>query len=298
MDQVEIAKICGLCAGCTNAIGTTLRLIDEGKDVVLFKEIVHNKNVNKMLKERGAEFCENLSDLKSEKTVLIRAHGEPKSTFEFLEKNNIDFADCTCIKVKQIHSAVEKFYNLGYRIILIGKYGKKSNVMHPEVFGTLGYCDNNAILIEDEDDLKKISRKNGEKYYLVCQTTFKSDAAEDLIEKIRRKLQPCELVVNKSLCSFQNMILDSSRELAKTKDITIVVGGANSSNSYHLYSALAKDFKTIFIEDINSWQSELYRANIAYDKSSSFCLTAGASTQREELADLKNLILQYIGDKN
>ena len=77
-NNIKIATVCGLCAGCSHAINQTQITIDEGKNVTLFKEIVHNKNVNNMLKTRGVNFCDSMEQLPKDHTIILRAHGEPK----------------------------------------------------------------------------------------------------------------------------------------------------------------------------------------------------------------------------
>ena len=104
-NNVKIASVCGLCAGCTLAINETQKAVSQNKNVTLFKEIVHNKNVNLMLQSQGVNFCNELKDLPKDNTIILRAHGEPKSIISHLQESGYDFIDCTCINVKNIHSA-------------------------------------------------------------------------------------------------------------------------------------------------------------------------------------------------
>ncbi len=181
MENINIAKICGLCAGCKRAINVAHEELKSGKDVTIFKEIVHNKNVNESLKTAGAKFANDLSELKNSKCVVIRAHGEPPETYKFLSDNKIEYKDCTCFNVEKIHKLVEEHANAGYKIIILGKWKK---ALHPEVLGTKGWAFGNDILIELEDDLDQLKKFNNQKFYLVCQTTFNLKKAEELILKI------------------------------------------------------------------------------------------------------------------
>lgn len=288
MENVKISKICGLCPGCSHAVNTALECIKNFNNVVLFKEIVHNKNVNNMLIEQGIKTTDNLSELESSNHVIIRAHGEPPETYEFLNSKNINFSDCTCRNVKNIHELV-KLYSLTHKILIVGKYKK---ALHPEVYGTMGWCNNNYYLIEDQDDLDKLKNIKNENFYLVCQTTFNIQKAEMLIDEIKNIAikNNCELVVNKSLCAAQSAINKASKELAKDSDVMIVIGGKNSSNSKELYNNLSIVTKTIFIEDINTWQEEFKANGISFSKDIKIGITAGASTLKSELVTLKNLI--------
>ena len=119
MENVKISQVCGLCAGCTRAIDTAVKEIESGKKVTIFKEIVHNKNVNSYLEAIGANSEESLENLTGDSVVIIRAHGEPPETFEHLKNKGIDFRDCTCFNVKKIHEKVEEFSSKGYKIVII-----------------------------------------------------------------------------------------------------------------------------------------------------------------------------------
>lgn len=291
MENVKIADICGLCAGCKNAIDTATKL-SQTKNVTLFKEIVHNKNVNQKLCNLGISIIDNLEQLQAGSHLVLRAHGEPPATYEFLEANNINYSDCTCNNVKKIHEQVLHFSEQGYKIVIIGKYGKQNNKLHPEVFGTIGWCQNEPILIEDEEDVFKLDKFQKDKFYLICQTTFNENKADELINKITKICSKTnsKLIVNKSICFAQKSINISSINLAKTCDIMIVVGGKNSSNSLELFYNVNNHTPSIFIEDITTWKDELTKQKLIYNNKTKFGITAGASTLKEELTKLKQLI--------
>ena len=284
--EIKIAKVCGLCVGCERAIMAVKEELSFGNSVTIFKEIVHNQTVNSMLKNAGAKFEEDINNLNKEDIVIIRAHGEPPKTYEYLRKNKIKFRDCTCFNVEKIHKDVENFSNLGYTIVIVGKHN------HPEVYGTVGWAKDNAIVIEEEVDLFKLNDiKN--KIYLVCQTTFNENRAEKLIKEITKlaETKNLELVINKSLCSVNKLIYESSKELAKDCDLLFVVGGKNSSNTNELCFKLREICPTIFIENIKEYKDELTKNGIILTCSTRIGLTASASTMKEELEELKQLII-------
>lgn len=297
--KIEIAEVCGLCSGCKRAITTTQNELNNYKKVVLFKEIVHNKNVNDMLQNQGVIIEDDINNLNNADIVVIRAHGEPPETFEFLNKRGIRYKDCTCVNVKHIHKVVTQYSDRGYDIIVIGKYGKASGKMHPEVYGIAGYIKTKAIFIEDDEDLSKLDNISN-KAYLVCQTTFNCYKAEDLINKISTiyKIKGIEFISNKSICPAQKDITKSSLILAQKCDLIFVVGGENSSNTKELYNNLKNVTKTVFIEDINNWKMVLKDNKIELFDDIKIGITAGASTQKEELEKLKNLIEMNKADIN
>lgn len=292
MANVIISSVCGLCAGCKRSIDTATLVASKNK-TALFKEIVHNKNVNSMLQNLGIRTIQNLSDAKIDECVILRAHGEPPETYKFLNEHMIKFSDCTCPNVTKIHDLVHEFSSNGYEIILIGKYGKTNGKVHPEVLGTIGWCAKQPILIEDEEDALYFKPKTGEKYYLVCQTTFNESKADKFIDIISKacSLLECEIVLNKSICFAQKSINTASVELAKKSNIMIVVGGKNSSNTKELFNVLNEITNTIFVEDITEYKKELLENNYSINSSTKIGITAGASTMKEELQELKQLII-------
>ena len=165
MGNIKISQVCGLCSGCSHAINTAITELNNGKKITIFKDIVHNQNVNNKLLSLGATFEDKIENLNPNNTIIIRAHGEPPQTFQILKAMNANYKDCTCHNVKEIHNLVIEHYNKGYQIVIIGKH---KNNLHPEVLGTMGYANGRYILVENEDDLARVETLKNEKVYLVC----------------------------------------------------------------------------------------------------------------------------------
>lgn len=287
--EIYIAEKCGLCAGCTRAINKVKERLDQGKKVAIFKEIVHNKNVNLFLEDLGAELVNDIGDIPQDSIAIIRGHGEPPSTYEYFERNNIEYDDCTCPNVTNIHKCVEEYSAKGYIIVILGKFHK---AMHPEIEGTIGWIKTKYYLVETQEDIYPLQQLNNQKVLIVCQTTFNMTKAKLLIDEIKEVLENknCEVVVNESLCSAQKEINTSSKTLAESVDIMIVVGGKNSSNSQELYKHMASIRPSIFIENIVNYSIALQEADITLTQNTKIGITAGASTLKQELVDLKALI--------
>ncbi len=273
------------------AINSALDSLKSYGKATLFKEVVHNAAVNKMLESKGVKIKNNLSDLSSEDFVILRAHGETPATYKYLNEHNIKFKDCSCVNVQKIHECVANFSKT-HTIILVGKYGKFSGKMHPEIEGTIGWCAHPPVLIEDEADLDKLKAIKHKKLYLIFQTTFNSDLADKLIEQISKiaEQNSCSLEINKSICLAQREINKSSRTLASNCDLMIVIGSNHSSNSVELYKALQPITKTIFFEDVSTWRSELKKHGVVLNKNIKIGITAGASVMKEELEMLAKQI--------
>lgn len=291
MENIKIATICGLCAGCKNAISLAENAT-KNQNVTLLKEIVHNKNINYKLKQKGVSCAQNLAEINPESTVIIRAHGEPPETYNFLNKNNISYLDGTCKNVKNIHNLVSEFSEKGYKIIIVGKYGKHSGVIHPETLGTIGYCKSTPFLIEDFEDINKLENIKNQKLLLVSQTTFnptKFNQIKDMIFDICDRNNN-EIMMKNTICGAQMAIQKSSLTLAKECDLMIIVGGKNSSNTVELFNNIKSTCPAILIEDIQDYKTQLNLINFEISKNTKVGITAGASTDKQELIDLKQII--------
>lgn len=298
MENIQIAKICGLCAGCNFAINLANDSCKK-QPTALLKEIVHNKNINNSLKEKGIITLENIENIDKNLTIVIRAHGEPPETFDYLSRNDIKFLDGTCANVKAIHKLVEEKSNNDYKIAIIGKYGKGGKQIHPEVYGIAGYAKSEPIFIEDLEDVSKLCGLSNEKIFVVCQTTFNPLKFEILQEKIT---QICiqnnnELIIKNTICGAQRAIQKSTLELAQNSDIMIIVGGKHSSNTLELFENIKNVCLAIHIENIDDVWSELENNNFTISVNSKIGISAGASTDKQELFKLKENIENYLSKK-
>ena len=290
--KVEISKNCCLCYGAKRALDKAKQCVLEGDNVVLYKQLLHNKRTLQTLYDKGARQLEDLTKIGIGDRVVIRAHGEPKSTFEYLDKNNIVYEDCTCPNVARIQKLVEEKDNQGYKIIIIGKYGYKSGQMHPEVYATSNWC-HNPILIEESEEVDLLDM-SFDKYFLVVQTTFSSAKASQIIDLIKQKMQKNKKFFDykNTTCNAQHIINDSSVLLAKSVDKMLVVGGKNSSNTKELFNNVAQYTQSFFVENLDDVKNLIKTGQLK--KGDYIGLTGGASTVIEELEEIKNYILSVI----
>ena len=163
--MIYYPKIYGTCAGANKAIEVAYKLKKENtnKNIYIYKEILHNPYIIKELEKDDIKCIDDLSLLTKNDILIIRAHGEPKETYDYLEKNNIEYYDATCTNVLKVHNIAIDKQNNGYKIIIVGKK------THPEVIGTNGWINNEGIIIEKKDDYKELNKND--KYFIVCQTT-------------------------------------------------------------------------------------------------------------------------------
>ena len=286
--RIEICKICGLCYGAQRALDLTIEQAKNRKNVVLFKQLLHNKYTVDKLLSLGVSQKDKLEDITNKDFVILRAHGEEKSTYNYLESHQIDFLDCTCPNVLNIIKLVHNKNTEGYKIIIIGKYGKESGKIHPEVKAIAGWCEN-PILIEDADDINKITSDN-KKYFLVIQTTFPQEKSKIIINEIKLKLTKLKKTFDMvdTTCQAQLMIKKQSLELAKKVDIMLVIGGSNSSNTRELFYLLKKVCPTFFVETKEDIYNLIKQKKVISGQY--IGLTAGASTTKEEIINIKKIL--------
>ena len=182
--KVLLASPRGFCAGVDRAIEIVKKSIDKyGAPVYVRHEIVHNKNVVESLKNIGAIFVEELSEIKDKtRPVIFSAHGVPKSVPSEAENLNMEYVDATCPLVSKVHREAENLNKNGCHIILIGHKN------HPEVIGTMGQIPKGDIdLVENVEDVKKYKNKDGKNLAFVTQTTLSVDDTKEIIEELKKK---------------------------------------------------------------------------------------------------------------
>lgn len=288
--KIEISSICGLCYGAKRALDQTIHALQEGKKVVLFKQLLHNSRTMEKLYKLGAVEIQSLDKAQKGDLVILRAHGEEENTYKYLNDHKIDYLDCTCPNVLKIISLIREKEQQGYTIIIIGKHGDGKKQIHPEVQAEMGWC-NKPILLERPEEIDSI-KFDKESYFLVVQTTFSSDKAMRMIHLLQRKIGKDKIFLYKNTtCQAQNLIKAKSLELAKHIDIMLVVGDKRSSNTTELYKTLSSVKPTFFIEDIKDIKN-LIENNIIYD-GITIGITAGASTSYDEIERIKNKILEF-----
>lgn len=276
--MIYYPKIYGTCVGANRAINIAYKLKDEFKDkhIVIFKEILHNQYVIDELKNDGIDIINDLSKVKKNDILVIRAHGEPKETYEYLDKHNIIYYDATCKTVERIHKLVESKHK-DYKIIIVGKKN------HPEVIGTNGWCNNEALIVENKDDYKFNKNDN---YYVVSQTTISQDKVDELTNYLDKNKYLYS--IDNTICNYQKQIQSSSIELARKMDLMIIIGGKNSSNTKELYNECNKVCKSYFFSDINEVfdfvKTSKLKNNIKIG------ITGGASTSKKQIQEIGNLI--------
>ena len=174
--EIKLSKYAGFCSGVKRAIDTVMNL--PTKNTYIYGNIIHNESVLLDIKNKGIITIEDLSLLKEGDTIVIRSHGVGEDVFDYLNSKNVKVIDCTCPFVNKTQKIVKKHYDEGYQIVIVGKTN------HPEVIGLNGWCNNTAIVLEDENFT--INLEKYEKVCLVAQTTCSNEKFKKILEKINQ----------------------------------------------------------------------------------------------------------------
>ena len=254
--RIEIDEGSGFCFGVTTAIKKAEEELEKGSDLYCLGDIVHNGMECERLHNMGLKTInhEEFSRLRGKK-VLLRAHGEPPSTYSQAQDNGIEIIDATCPVVLQLQRRIKKQSdaNPDAQIVIFGKNG------HAEVLGLVGQTHQKAIVIEHTDEVKTLDFSRD--IYLYSQTTKSLDEFHAIIDYIQKHIAPsatfksfdtiCRQVANRmpNICSF-----------ATKHDIILFVSGRKSSNGKVLFNACRENNPRTYLiggpEEIDpSWLS-------------------------------------------
>ena len=232
MVNIEIDPKSGFCFGVVNAIKKAEEELAKGTPVYCLGDIVHNGQEVKRLTEMGLvtinlEEFKNLRDVK----VLFRAHGEPPSTYEIARQNNIELIDASCPVVLKLQKRIKNSYEATKEEQQIVIYGKPG---HAEIVGLLGQVDNNAIVIENKDDLSKIDFTRNVR--LFSQTTKSLAGFNHLVATISERMAPNAVFeYSDTICRQVANRIPNIAIFAMKNDIILFVSGKKSSNGKVLY---------------------------------------------------------------
>lgn len=235
----------GYCFGVVKAIGAAEAELAHGGGLYCLGDIVHNSAEVERLKREGLEVIdhEQLRRLQGCR-VLIRAHGEPPSTYRVAEERGIELVDATCPIVLALQSRIRRGYEemrqRGGQIVIFGKPG------HAEVIGLNGQTEGTAVIVSREDELEHIDPLRPIRLY--SQTTKSREEYQRLIENIRLRLpEGADFVAYDTIC---NRVANRAKELeafARSVDVLLFVAGANSSNGHYLYEYCRKVQPTTYL---------------------------------------------------
>ncbi len=280
--DVIVGKMAGFCPGVEGAVKKAKTALETRNVVYCLGEIVHNKQVVSSLEKNGMITVDTLDEVPEESTVLIRAHGEPESTYKKAESKNLEVLDATCGKVLSIHKKVEREKENSFIIIL----GKKN---HPEVIGTLGFAGENSFVVESEDDIldayMKYEITDLGRVYVVGQTTISSSYFDVLAKEIEKEFYEAEVCIDKTICSATEIRQKETLEMSKKFHTMIIIGGKNSSNTKELSKIAESNCQKVYLVETVDEIKE-----IDFSKIDKVGIMAGASTPKESINEVKEYL--------
>lgn len=275
--NVTIDANSGFCFGVVYAIEMAEELLKEDGILYCLGDIVHNDEEVKRLEQKGLRIInhDQLRLLQNAK-VLIRAHGEPPSTYELAMTNNLELIDASCPVVLKLQNRIKNAYDKQDKIYIYGKHG------HAEVVGLLGQTRNEAVVFQDleELDLQTMPRE----ITLYSQTTKSTDK----FYEITRTLQEAGISVNANdtICRQVSNRDKELRDFSKKFDVIVFVSGTKSSNGKVLYNICKQNNpNTYFI----SSKEELKQEWFGQDNSVGVC--GATSTPMWLMEEVKDQLL-------
>lgn len=245
MALIEIDDNSGFCFGVVTAIDKAEAELARSGSLYCLGDIVHNASEVERLRLRGLDTITHIDlDRLHDATVLLRAHGEPPSTYAVAARNNITVIDATCPVVLQLQRRIKNAYDENKRKLDSGEisampliliYGKEG---HAEVNGLVGQTDGEAKVIQKVEDLNSLDLSRD--IYLYSQTTKSLEGFREIVAEIKRRKQTGEFQYFDTICRQVANRLDGLREFAASHDAVVFVCGAKSSNGKVLFEECRK----------------------------------------------------------
>ena len=236
--KIFLASPRGFCAGVDRAIEIVNKALSKyGAPVYVRHEIVHNKQVVEDLRDRGAIFVEELSEIKdNSRPVIFSAHGVPKSVPAEAIYKKLHYVDATCPLVSKVHRESEQLYKKGFDIVLIG------HNHHPEVIGTMGQLPKGSIkLIETTQDVIEMNANDYKKpLAYITQTTLSVDDTKKIIDLLKNKFPEIRGPIKEDICYATTNRQSAVKKIAPNCEMFFVIGSRNSSNSARLVEVAKK----------------------------------------------------------
>ena len=225
--HTHIDQNSGFCFGVVYAIEIAEEILNTDGHLYCLGDIVHNDGEVKRLEAKGLKIIshDELQSIKDAK-VLIRAHGEPPSTYELAINNNLTLIDASCPVVLKLQNRIKNSYDKEEKIYIYGKHG------HAEVVGLLGQTNDNAVVFQDFNELDIANLP--QKITLYSQTTKSTDNFYAIKEKLIKN--GFEVTANDTICRQVSNRDKELRNFAREYDKIVFVSGTKSSNGKVLYN--------------------------------------------------------------
>lgn len=268
---LRLSKPRGFCAGVERAIETVERSLELfGPPIYVKHEIVHNRHVVDLLRNRGAVFVEDLHQVPRGARIIYSAHGVSPAIRSLAKSLGLIEIDATCGLVTKVHSAVKRYALKGYHIVLIGHRN------HVEVIGTAGEAPDVTTIVESLSDVEALPFSQEQKLFYTTQTTLSIDDVKEITQALLCRYPQIETLPSSSICYATTNRQMALSAITQDADLVLVVGDPQSSNSNRLCElAKQRGVPSYLIND----EEEIQRAWL--EQAQCIGLTAGASTPED-----------------
>ena len=277
--DVTIDTKSGFCFGVEFAIEIAEEILQQDGELYCLGDIVHNDMEVKRLEEMGLKIIDH-AELKHMKDVkvLIRAHGEPPSTYDLAIKNNITLMDASCPVVLKLQNRIKKSHDKKEKIYIYGKHG------HPEVKGLMGQTGKDAIVFQDikELDLDDLPAS----LTLYTQTTKSKEKFYEIVSKLTKT--GIDVNVNDTLCRQVSNRDNQLQDFSNNFDKIVFVSGTKSSNGNALFNVCKQNNSNSYFV---SSSEEIDRDWFRKDESVGVC--GATSTPMWLMEEVKEKILNF-----
>jgi 4-hydroxy-3-methylbut-2-en-1-yl diphosphate reductase len=238
VEKLLLAAPRGYCAGVDRAVQTVERMLDTyDAPVYVRKEIVHNKHVVSQLRERGAIFVEEQTEVPEGALCVFSAHGVAPSVRMGALARGLRTIDATCPLVTKVHREASRFAQDGYTVVLVGHEN------HEEVEGTMGEAPEQILLVQNEQDVDELEVPDPDRVAYITQTTLSVDETSAIIARLRERFPGIVGPRTDDICYATTNRQAAVKRIAGRCDLMLVIGSRNSSNSVRLVE-VARDCGT------------------------------------------------------
>lgn len=292
--ELLLANPRGFCAGVDRAIEIVERALElHGAPIYVRHEVVHNKFVVDGLRQKGAVFIEDLSDVPSGSILIFSAHGVSQAVRHEAEARGLTVFDATCPLVTKVHIEVSRMREQGKEIVMIGHAG------HPEVEGTMGQSNGGMYLVESPDQVAHLTVSDEKNLAYVTQTTLSVDDASTIIAALKTRFPFITGPKKDDICYATQNRQDAVKMLVKQCDVVVVVGSPNSSNSNRLREVAANvRVPAYLVNDASELQAEWFigkaHVGISAGASAPEVLVQGVIARLQQMGGEKVIELQGI----
>lgn len=268
--KVIQAEKAGFCFGVKRALDMAERTVQNSATVSL-GPLIHNQQVVDRMERQGVQVIHDVEEAPADATLIVRSHGVPPEIYQTAEHKGIQVVDATCPFVQKAQRLATEASKKGQVIVVGDKH-------HPEVQGILGWAGGNAFAIETVQEAQELPAY--EHAAVLAQTTQPIANFQRIVEELKQHTP--ELTIYNTICNATEERQTVARELSKTVDVMVVVGGKNSANTRKLAAICAEETTTHLIETADELDENWFKGIQTAG------LTAGASTPDWIIEEVKN----------